>query len=210
VILRFDQHGATIVLVEVKHLGDRFVSFESITALNATLKKNLGNLEILLKDALGDKAMQKALGLTPEQGRLAYDAVVRKQLEFELQLGHETYVGDVNDPRSSVLRDLRADVIAKLGLGEDFPQSKVRALTMLEAHVKLGERLAEVKERFDVQSGRELRALAKGRDTTLTETGVRRAEAMLSVQKKISGVADRPIIVGAGHPSSPGTAIDSM
>jgi hypothetical protein len=204
VILRFDEHGATIVLVEVKHLGDRFVSFESITAINTTLVKNLQNLEAQLKDALGDKALAKSLGLTPEQARQAYDAAVKRKLEFELQLGHETYVGDAGDPRSSVLKDLRDDIIDKLGLKKNFPQANVRQSTMLETHVKLGERLADARERFEVDSGRELRALAKGHDTTLTEAGVRRAEAVLSVQKELPAVAARPIQVG----TAPHTFID--
>ena len=193
VIVKFDEHGrATVVLVEVKNYPNRYVPLNDITAINENLRPNLDRLKAML----ANESLHERLGLTAEQAARAHDAISKSKLEFELRLGDTTRLGDVESSRSSVLRDLRADISAQLD-GHQIPQSSVRAVSIEGEHMRVAERLVEAKERLGLGDARELRKLATGGDSTLTAEGIRRAEAALAVQKKMPAIVEKPLRVGA-------------
>jgi hypothetical protein len=198
VILKFDEHGkATIILVEVKNYPGRYVPLADITAINENLNNNLNGL----REKLRDPAQHEKLGLNAKQAGAAVRAIDGNRLEFELHVGDTTSIGDVKSSRSSVLKDLRAEISAERGF--TFPQDSVRAKTIASEHMSAAKALLEARERLG--GPKELRELAKEHESSLTSEGVRRAEAALTAQRAMPGVIEHPLSAGKER----GTFIDA-
>lgn len=189
VIIHMDEHGnAKVLLIEVKNYPDRYIPLADITAISESLNHNLEQLQAMLRDP----AQHDKLGLTAAQAKAADIAIKQNKLEFQLQLGDTTKLGPIESGRSSVLRDLRTDISAERGF--QFPQDSVTSRHIEDTHMRTAEALMEAKERLG--GAKELRELAKGRETSLTEEGVRRAEVALTAEKKMPGLVDKPLSVG--------------
>ncbi|MCC7052830.1 MAG: hypothetical protein IT355_06145 [Gemmatimonadaceae bacterium] len=191
VIVHFNDKGvATLILVEVKNYPGRYVPRADITAIRENLNANLRHLEAQLNDV--KKAA--ALGLSPTQAAAVRDAIAKNRMKFELQLGDTTNLGQLGASGSSVLRDVRADVSRRRRFA--FDQADVTAQRMAPEHMRASEQLAEARARLD--SPAELHRLAKGDGTVLTAAGVRRAEATITAQRQLAGLATTPLRGGSG------------
>lgn len=170
VILEFNGKEVTIILVEVKNYPGRYVPLLDITAIRENLTDNLSRL----KEQLRDPAQARALGLDPTQAAQARAAITKNRLEFELQLGDTTHVGDTRNKNSSVVRELRKDIAAELGIGlRALPRDSVRSANIGESHMKGAKEFIEARER-----------LATDKKGHLTEQGVRNAEAALTAKRQ--------------------------
>jgi hypothetical protein len=203
VIIHIDDTGqARIILIEVKNYPGRYVPLADITAISENLVANLEHLQRMLSIPTN----AKKLGLTLKQMDAARKAIINNSLEFQLLHSHDTSVGRVESGRSSVLRDLRADISAELAAGRgilgnngntEIPQDRVTAHEIAEPHMRAGKAFVEAEKRFGNRE--ELRELAKGRNSTITEEGVRRATAMVTLQRERRVAMSPPLEVGTGE-----------
>ncbi|HEV8498457.1 MAG TPA: hypothetical protein VGQ56_16395 [Gemmatimonadaceae bacterium] len=193
VIIAFDKGGATIILIEVKNYPDRYVPLSDITAIKENLNNNLKHLEGLLKNA---EAREK-MGLSKEEAKQALEAIKKNKLEFEMHVGDTTKLGELGDTRASVLEELKKKIARERGMKAG--EVKLSKKSISPEFMRAAEALVQARERVERLKGtgpalmEELHQLSKGGGTTVTEQGVRRAEAALTAQQKIPGLADRPL-----------------
>lgn len=120
-------------------------------------------------------------------------------MKFEVHVGEKTGLGNIGDPRSSVLAELRREIATQRKM--DVEDVTVRKGTIKEEFLRAAKEQVEAKLKLK----EEVQTLARAGGSTTTELGVRRAEAALTAQGKVPGLAERPFQVT----KSPNTFLDA-